>query len=249
MDILFILILIILVFNFRYNENFNTVGYNSNNITNYNNINNVLIYDKETTLLLNKFNKLFPSSNYNTDKYTLLNKNITFSLNTLFQNIISDYLKLNIKDILNNININNPGCINVYYKDVGKDRIFIFIINILNITNNISRDYNVKIKVSNISLYLDANGSGNYSLNNSIQNDINIVSIDLKLNETDFNVSPIDEYNQNYYELNNSLYLLDPFTTSHNIMVITNEMKNNFIKKLSLINTTNTNTNINMIGN
>lgn len=232
------LVLIFLLVNISYNEKFTVVGYNNTNIPKYTIPNE---YNTTTQNIQQQLIDTNPNESVNPTNYTLYNPNLPFPFNQQFTNIISHYL------LDNNIaigikNIGTPT--NIYYTDLEENRIFIFTVSIID--NLTSRNFIVKIIVNNINKYIDQ--YGNYLLSNNSSTLSNrrkepepsigkILAIRLSPNNypgQKLTWLGLDELNPNFYETYNTLYLMDPFITSGNQMIITPFMQQKFQKTLEL---------------
>lgn len=210
--ILLILILILLYFVFlNSKENF-IVSYNSYKIPD-NPIQS--IYDSETLSIQQQFFNLNKVS-FDTFKYTLLNKNLTFSYNDIFKISVLNYLKNNNIYIKDSLHIQN-NIHDIYFLDILPNRIYIFNCDLVNSTHFFTRNIKVQIKVNNT--------------NNNILSlsQINVLGIILDTdNYANFSIPMYDELYPTTYQIKNTLHLLDPFITSGQDLVLTSTQITNF---------------------
>lgn len=225
----FVLILICLYF-FKaiVQENFEIVGFNDNTIPDYK-IKN--IYDTETEKLTSILKSLFKDNDMTKTGYTIYGKYLDFPFANVIKHMIADFLKTNVsifaKDKLEvNSNIND-----LYWKDVGNDRLFIFNVNLLNNTHFLTRTINVKIMIQNIKSFLNGENYRTDVPSATLTNSIKILSIMLGTSNyiKDFiGFSGVDTLEPVQYNIENTLHLMDPFITSGNQMVITPTMMSRF---------------------
>lgn len=227
---LIIIIILVIIYIYYINIKENFVGYNNTNIP-LNHIPN--IYENETTELTNILSSLFKESNFETLNYNLYNIYIEFPFTTIIKKMIENFFQSFIvkKDkITVNSNLNK-----MYWKDIGNDRIFIFNTTILNNTHFTIRNIKVKIIIKDIHNYMIGD---NYitTIPYSINSSINIISIKLDDdNSFDNNtITGIDDLQPIYYQIKNTMHLMDPFYTSHNDSVITEKMYQEFLDSIQV---------------
>lgn len=235
--VLFLLLVILYIITSKLYENFTEpiVGYNNVEVP-INYVPNV--YEKETVTLSNILQQLLPDSDidYTKNGYILHNDYISFPFNNPIKKMLSDYLKKNIESFKEDkIEINND-LHNIYWKDVGDDRIFIFNVNFLNNTHFITRNIRVKLLVKNIKQFLKDFENTNYRTDISsatLINAITIMSIRLDMDIFSlFNIKGLDKLQPTYYQIKNYLHLMDPFSTSSRDMIVSEKMKINFLPVL-----------------
>ena len=234
--LLFCLILVILLTHKIY-ENFtdNIVGYNSISVP----ANPVpTVYETETKTLSNILRQLLPDSDldYTKNGYILHNDYIPFPLNNPIKKMLSDYIKKNVSLFKEDKIEINTDLHNIYWKDDGIDRLFIFNVNLLNNTHFVTRNIRVKILVKNIKQFLQNSEKTNYRTDipsATLINSTKIMSIRLDMDMFSlFSIKGTDMLRPNYYEIKNYLYLMDPFVTSGRDMIINDKMKKDFIPVL-----------------
>lgn len=229
--IVIFLILIIVYYGYQnlynnFNENFLVVGYNNPLILDYK-IHN--LFDDETVVLDTQFFDASIDKNFDTKNYILFNTNLPFPFTNQFQKLLLSFLKTIPRISNNKISLGDFN--NIIYKNTadGSDRIFILNVNIQDNTKFTSRNIKVKFVVSQINLFLDPI---NYlsSFNPKLMND-NCKLTGVKLDKNGyakFNMKGVDKLNPNFYLIDNTLHLLDPFVTVGSDMIITKEMKEAF---------------------
>lgn len=146
-------------------------------------------------------------------KYT----NSKFDLQTVFSKAITDKLNdiFSKQDKYKGDKIKVVGDIyDLYWKDVNKDRDYIFKINITDESKKWTRSFKIYLIVKNTG-------------------DINIKTISLEESSEYLSVGGIekDDY-KNYYMIQNTLHLMDPYLTSRKDMIISDKMKYDFKKIL-----------------
>jgi hypothetical protein len=216
-----------------FKETFLVVGYNDSIIPNYT-IKN--LFDEETKILDAQFSNLSFDHNFNVKSFTLLNTNIPFPFTNQFQKLLLSFLKTVPR--LNTHKITLGDFNNIYFNDdfLG-NRIFILNVNVQDSTTFTSRNIKVKFIVNNISAFTTDDKKSNYlSTFDSTLLDkyTSLVGIILDKNGyAKFNMTGIDKSDPNFYLIYNQLYLMDPFVTIGNDMIITQDMKQKFYKSLA----------------
>lgn len=210
-----ILLLLLILFYFIFsksNEDF-IVAYNNYIIPN-NPIQS--IYDSETLFIQNQFSKLNKVT-FDISKFTLHNKNLTFAYNDIFKTSILNYLKNNNIYIKDSLHIQN-NLHDIYILDILPNTIYIFNCDLVNSTHFFTRNIKVKIQVNN------NNNNNIFSLSQ-----INVLGILLDSdNYATFNIPVYDDLYPTYYQIKNTLHLLDPFITSGKDLVLSSTQITNF---------------------
>lgn len=218
-------------------EHYNTsvVGYNNIEVPAYSIPN---IFDSETQELIGIFKEAFDDDDVEPLGFKEHNPYIPFPFNASIKELIIDYMKTNIKrfkgdklEILNDLN-------KIYYKDYDNDRIFIFNVSLVNNTRFSSRDVRVKLRIKNIGDFIKGvkteQNEIDYKTDISYQNIVNVlVILSIRLVKSEyiqFEFNGFDSLQPNYYQIKNALGLTEPFITTGKDMIITEEMKKDFIK-------------------
>lgn len=165
---------------------------------------NSVFDDYNTSNFPDIFNQYTKYSNSKFDLQTVFNKAVTDKLNDIFSK----------QDKYRGDKIKVVGDIyDLYWKNINKDEHYIFKINITNESKRWTRSFKI---------YLIVNTG-----------DINIKTISLEESSMYLSVGGIekDDY-KNYYTIQNTLYLMDPYLTSRKDMIISDKMKYNFEKIL-----------------
>lgn len=226
---IFYLIILILVFFYTctFYEHFEIVSYNNTNIPN-----NIIesIYDKESNTLqklfdtLNLENKDFKESNLDKE-FKLININLTFPFSVVFKSMILEYLYNNIPQYKKDKVYILGKLINIYQKDQGTSKTFIFNFTLVNPINFFTRNIRIRLKINNINVILDESViDENFIKSNTI---LESITLD-KNNYINFTFTPIDNLKEPYYLIKNKYHLLDPFLTSGRESIITNNDKLKF---------------------
>ena len=202
--ILCIIILIIFLIYSRV-ENFDVFPYNSDGVDKN-------IYTKTQITP----NALYPLINIDSN-YKLYNQSIYFQLKDYIIKILTNYFeKLNDDTFLIQKDFNS-----IYYLDNEKVQFYIIEFVYFNKTKFESTPYFAKIQLNNSDKILD-----NFNLKESnesvIMNNLVVVSIQPRIDKN-FNISALTELSPNYYKIENSLHLMDPFITSGKIMNISKD--------------------------
>lgn len=234
LGILIIIFCIFIVFN---KESFsNVVGYNNIFIP----VNRIpSAYDNETKEITNIFNKLFKQDlcNFDLSTYKLYNNYIEFPFNNIIKKMLSDYLKKSVDKFKKDKIEINSDINHMYWKDVNNDRLFIFNVNLLNNTHFLTRNIQVKIIIKNIKDFMN---NDNYRTDIPaakliLSTDILCIKLDVdnysKIEDT---IQGFDNLQPNFYNIKNSLYLMDPFITSGKDMFITQHMNDEFKKQIKI---------------
>lgn len=228
MNVIVIFLILITVY-YMYNtinENFLVVGYNNSLVLDYK-ISN--LFDDETVILDTQFANASVDKNFDTKNYMLFNNSIPFPFTSQFQKLLLVFLK-SIPRISNN-KISLGDFNNITYQNNGSDRIFILNVNIQDNTNFTSRNVKVKFLVGQIKLFLDPITESYLPSFNPklINNNCTLMGITLDKNGyAKFNMKGVDKLDSNFYLIDNTLHLLDPFVTIGNDMIITKKMKDSF---------------------
>lgn len=231
---LMILIILIVFSLFMYNnfkiENFEVVGYNTSDVPKYTIPNS---YDIDSKKLQDVFKEVSKNEDLDTSTYTLYSNYIEFPLNNIIKTFLIDYLTMKFN---NKIEI-NTAIYNMYWKDIGLDRLFIFNVNMFNRKIFTARNLKVKIIIKQIKNFTKDTNIQDYKTNilpKILINSISILSISINNNNnTQLTTIGIDNLDPDYYRIKNRLFLMDPFITSNADMIISNSMKDTFA--LSLI--------------
>lgn len=202
-----IIYIIYIIYLHTLKEQFTVVGYNTSQLPSYtiDNLFNIEIKKIQTKLLKASIDKTISVDS----SYILYNNNLTFPFTDQFIILIQDFLKTNLTS--DKLQISKPT--NIYWKDSLGNQSFIFNINILNTVHFTSRNLIVKVIIKNNTLFIS-----NISL--------------AKDNFAKFTIPGVDSYYPQEYQIQNGLFLLDPFYTSGYDMIITKDMKLNFDKSL-----------------
>lgn len=238
--LIFFIILFFILYKFFYKnvDTFNIVGYNSFKLPSG---------DLDTVNFTNDLQRKLmniPTNidlDFNVKNYLLINNNLTFPLDKIFKDYILNYLRKH--NIYANDNIYIQGKIeNIYFKDENNIRTYIFMFNLVNSTLYFSANIKIKLIINNISLFLDnsRNDGINYpsyintddNLKNQLISNMFIKGINLSSNNK-FNIPQVDKLYPDYYQIKNTLYLMDPFITSGKDMYITDDMKKSFNKLMT----------------
>lgn len=215
------------------------VGYNSINIPE-NKISTLFDIENDE---LSKILKTSFKDNIDSIGFKNHNPHIFSPFNEPIKRFIIDYLKNNIerfkKDKLQIVSDIN----NLFYKDDGNDRIFIFNVSIINNTRFMTINLKVKIKVKDIKNFIQTDIDSdimkiseltNYKTNipvNNMLNAMELLSMRLENNiYKTFQFNGIDILEPQFYEIKNILGLMEPFLTSRKDMMITKQIKQQFIK-------------------
>lgn len=237
-SIILLLLLLITLVIYKYKEY--KEGYKDIDIVGYNNSyvipNEIIsIYESETLDLTSVFRNLFNDYDFDTSTYLVYTTYIEFPFNNIIKKIILDYLKENVKRFKKDKIEINSNINHMYWKNIGDDRLFIFNVNLLNSTNFMTRNIKVKILIKNIRNFMN---DDNYKTNvPSLTLMLSTTILCIKL-DTDNYVSKFSSYtgfdklDPGYYKIKNALHLTSPFITSSSDLIITNNMKINFQKKL-----------------
>jgi hypothetical protein len=231
--VLIIIAIILYIYVSRNNEQFIeeiVVGYNHINVP----LNKIpTAYDNETRELTDIFSRLFKDEDNNFDlaTYNLYSDYIEFPFNNIIKKMIADYIKnvgvFNKDKIEINADINR-----LYWKNDGNNRLFIFNVNLLNNTRFMTRNIQVKIMIKNINNFTNGNDYRTDVPSATLTSSTDMLYIKLDtdnyFSKIKDNYTGIDKLEPNYYNIKNTLFLMDPFLTSGNNMILTNDMKTNF---------------------
>jgi hypothetical protein len=214
-----------------FKETFLVVGYNDSIIPNYT-IKN--LFDEETKLLDSQFSDLSFDHNFNVKSFTLFNTNIPFPFTNQFQKLLLSFLKTVPR--INKHKITLGDFNNIYYNDdfLG-NRIFILNVNLQDSTTFTSRNIKVKFIINNIKKFIDLDSNYLSTFDPYLLDKYtSLAGIILDKNGyAKFNMIGIDKSDPNFYLIYNQLYLMDPFVTIGNDMIITQDMKQTFYKSLA----------------
>lgn len=214
-------------------DKFTIVGYNSTSLP-PNTI--ITAYERETTEIGKVFASEFTDNDLSNNEYTLYGQYIEFPFGNVFKRIIVDHLKTNVALFKKDKIEINSDIQNLYWKDVGEDRLFIFNVNLLNNTHFLTRNIKVKLMIGKISDFL-SNGMYRVDISPSLlTRSTKILSVRLDTNSnTDAHthkIAGLDTFDPSFYQIQNTLFLMDPFYTSQRDAVITPEMKRKFEEEL-----------------
>lgn len=213
------------------------VGYNNIDIPSYH---IPSIFDLETRELVKVFKDKFSDDNVEPFGFKEHNPYIPFPFEASIKKVIIDYMKINIEKFKGHKLEITSDLNKLYYKDLNNDRVFIFNISLLDNTKFMTRNLRIKLKVKNINNFIKdvktEQGEIDYRTDipsQTVINSSNILSIRLDANNyARFELGSIDSLRPNYYQIKNVLGLMDPFVTSGRDMIITDEMKKDFIKEI-----------------
>jgi hypothetical protein len=224
------------------------------NVVAYNNI-RVPIYtipsvlETETKELTKLFKQLSKDNDFTTNKYSIQNPYLPFPFNNPLKKFVIDYLKQNVEEFKEHKLEITSDLNDVYWLDVNNDRVFIFNVNLVNNTKFMTRNVVIKLRVKNIKQFIK--GPDDYSVNekvdpqNALTNYRTNIPVATLLNSTELlglqlgkmnivleDIKGMDKLDLPYYQIKNTLHLMDPFVTSGRDMIITPQMKKNFEKEL-----------------
>lgn len=228
MNIVFILFLLVVIYFFyAHLETFSVFPSNAfkvpdNPIT--------TVYEAET----NKLNSLFASKNVLTS--TPPNQN---TYPSFYQFPFSESFKTFVGTFINNVLLSDPeyaktkftilrDLTNISWHDENNWRIFSFNLFINNPTKSLARELVVVVKLSNINKYVLSDNTYNPLISKVDDADISVLFVKTADPLAFMQIPPSEEINSEYYQINNTLHLLDPFLTSGKNMQITQQMKDNF---------------------
>lgn len=130
------------------------------------------------------------------------------------------------------------GIHDLYWKDIGTTRHFIYNIDLNNRNKAFTRKLRVYLLINNFDRFLTDTGEISPLAPSTLQvSDVRVlyVGTDNIINHFQFPGSPqpsnIPTFH-NYYRIRNNLYLMDPYITNRKDMLITDEMKDEFAKKV-----------------
>lgn len=232
--IIFIILFIIILFLMIYTqyEHFNVSAYNSSETINIVPSQINLETQKIKVLLQNAFiqNLDFDLTNFNKESFKELSFYEHFVFEESFKNFTINILQNILLTEFPNIQISsNHELKNIYWKDVDNTRHFIFDITIYSENYGFTRIFTVYLILNNINNYLFDDGSYISGLTLT-ESDLNIKFI--KEKEID-NIELLPGKSLfNFYEIKNTLHLIDPFLTSGKDIQITQEMRKKFEENL-----------------
>lgn len=208
------------------------------------------ILETETKELTKLFQALSKDSDFKIDKYNIQNPYLPFPFNNPLKKFVIDYLKQNVEEYKEHKLEITSDLNDVYWLDVDNDRLFIFNVNLVNNTKFMTRNIVVKLRIKNIKQFIK--GPEDYSVNervdpkNALTNYKTNIPVATLLNSTEMlgiqlgrmnivleDIKGMDKLDLPYYQIKNTLHLMDPFITSGKDMIITSTMKKNFEKELS----------------
>ena len=223
----FIILLIIFFFYKNTLETFNIVAYNNTNVQD---TTITSIYEHESNILqdllndLNLKNNNFKESKLD-DEFKLINTNLIFPFSESFKSLLIEYLYTNIPKYKTDKVYILGKLIDIYQKNYSTSSTFIFNCTLVNPVNFFTRNIRIRLKLNNIHLILDKTHINEHLVkSNTI---LESITLD-KNNFVNFTFTPIDKLNEPYYLIKNKYHLLDPFLTSGNDSIITNNHKLNF---------------------
>lgn len=206
------------------------------------------LFEAETKELTKIFKILSVDTNFKTDKYNIQNPYLPFPFNNHLKRFIILYLKDKSERFKNNKIEIITDLNDIYWKDVDNDRIFIFNFDLLDNTQFMTRNIQMKIKIKDIAKFLKTKDDysiepeeikeplTNYKTDVPVATfltSVQVLGIQLgKNNLIQLNVNGMGELDSKYYEIKNVLGLLDPFLTSGKSMEITDRMKTKFEKNI-----------------
>jgi hypothetical protein len=119
---------------------------------------------------------------------------------------------------------------NIFWKDIDNDRHYIFDITISSLNYGFTRTFTIYIIITNIKNYLLDDGT----LSN-LKQISNYIIKNIKEKSSNVKFTFLSEDPNDFYEIKNTLHLMDPFITTGKELQITDAMKDDFNKKLEEI--------------
>lgn len=201
------------------------------------------LFDTETKELTKLFKDMSKDNDFKIDKYNPQNPYLTFPFNNHIKKFILDFMKKNVDKFKGHKLEITTDLNEIYWLDVGQDRIFNFNFDLIDNTKFMTRNIQMKLKIKNIQKYIK--DSSDYYAGEDVKepltnyktdvpvatfaNDVEILGMQLGRNlVVRFNITGVDKLDSPYYQIKNILGLMDPFVTSGRDMTISGKMKKDF---------------------